>query len=314
MIGYIFRRVLQSCVVVFGVSLIVFIIIHLLPGGIARAVLGLQAPRAEVEQFLQVNGYNRPLWEQFFIYWGHIFHGNFGFSYQQDEPVSTLLKQDVPKTAVLVGFAFVLAFIIGVPVGLFQAARRNHPVDHVFTTLAFVGYSMPVFWVGILLILVLAVNSRVFPAEAPQGTTVGAILSQPSGLVLPIVTLTVVITAGWSRFARSAAVENLAQDFVRTAAAKGASPLRIMMRHVLMNSLLPLITLIGLSLPAILSGSIIVESVFNYPGMGLLFWNAALTRDYPVLLGVTLVVGIATVLGSLLADILYAFADPRVRY
>jgi peptide/nickel transport system permease protein len=123
-----------------------------------------------------------------------------------------------------------------------------------------------------------------------------------------------VITAGWSRFARSAAVENLAQDFVRTAAAKGASPLRIMMRHVLMNSLLPLITLIGLSLPAILSGSIIVESVFNYPGMGLLFWNAALTRDYPVLLGVTLVVGIATVLGSLLADILYAFADPRVRY
>ncbi|MHB1638383.1 MAG: ABC transporter permease [Candidatus Dormibacteria bacterium] len=308
------RRVLQACVVVVGVSVIVFTVIHMLPGGPARAVLGLQATPLEVRQFMVANGYNQPLWVQFVLYWKHLLGGNLGFSYQQDLPVATLLSQDLPKTALLVGLAFAVAIVVGIPVGILQAVRRNRPLDHLFTSLVFVGYSMPVFWVGMLLIVLLAVNARLLPAEAPQGVNVGEVLAHPAGLVLPVMTLAIVITAGFSRFTRSSAVENLAQDYVRTARAKGVSGFRILLWHVLPNSLLPVITLIGLSLPAILSGSVIVETVFNYPGMGLLFWNAAVSRDYPVLLGVTLVLGVATVLGSLLADILYAVADPRVRY
>ena len=314
MLSYIIRRLLQSCVVLLGVSLIVFCNTHALPGGIARAVLGLQASPATVRAFIVDNGYNKPLWEQFLLYWGRLFEGNLGYSYQQNETVTALLAQDLPKTALLVGLAFVVAIVIGIPVGLYQAVRRNRAVDHLFTALAFVGYSMPVFWLGLLLILLFAVNTHLLPSEAPQGTTIGAIIADPSGLVLPVATLAVIIVAGFSRFTRSAVIENLAQDYVRTAAAKGVPRVRVVVRHVLRNSLLPLITLIGLSLPAVISGSVIVESVFNYPGMGLLFWNAATSKNYPVLLGVAIVVGIATVLGSLLADLLYAVADPRVVY
>lgn len=314
MLSYVVRRLLQSCVVVVGVSLIVFTIIHLVPGGIARAVLGLQATPAAIRQFNASNGYDRPLWEQFLLYWGHTLTGNLGYSYQQNATVGALLRQDLPKTGLLVGLSFVLAMLVGVPMGLYQAVRRNHPVDHLFTAFAFVGYSMPVFWLGLLLILALSVNSRLFPAEAPQGTTVGSIIADPRALVLPVLTLAVVILAGFSRFTRSAVIENLTQDYVRTANAKGVPHLRVVVRHVLRNSLLPLITLVGLSLPAIVSGAVIVEQVFNYPGMGLLFWNAAESKDYPVLLGTTLVIGIATVVGSLLADVLYAIADPRVVY
>ncbi len=314
MLGYIVRRLLQSCIVVVGVSVIVFIVIHLLPGGIARAVLGIQATPAAVRAFNAANGYDRPLWEQFFIWWGHLFQGNLGYSYQQNATVAALLGQDLPKTVLLVGLGFALALLVGIPLGLYQAVRRNHVDDHLMTALAFIAYSLPVFWLGLLVVLVFAVNTRLLPAEAPQGATVRAVLAHPLGLVLPVLTLAIVIVAAFSRFTRSSVLENLAQDYVRTASAKGASRFRIVTRHVLRNSLLPLITLIGLTLPAIVSGAVIVETVFNYPGMGLLFWNAAQSRDYPVLLGVTLVVGIATVLGSLLADLLYMVADPRIVY
>jgi len=313
-LGFVVRRIGQAVIVIAGVSLIVFVVSHMLPGGPARAVLGIQATPQAVRQFMVENGYNRPLWLQFVLYWDHILHGNFGFSYQQDLPVSTLLKQDLLKTGLLVGLAFVAAFIVGIPVGLWQATKRDHVVDHFFTSVFFVGYSMPVFWVGLLLIVVFSVNNRIFPAEAPQGVSVGAILSDPRGLVLPVLTLMIVVISPINRFMRSAAIETLAEDYIRTATAKGASRWATVFRHVLRNSILPVISLIGLSLPAILSGSLIVETVFNYPGMGLLFWTSAVSRDYPVLLGATLILSFATVLGSLLADLLYAIVDPRVKY
>lgn len=314
MLSYILRRLLQAGVVLLGVSVIIFIIIHLLPGGPARGVLGIHATPAAVRQFMTANGYNKPLWEQYLLYLDRLFHGNLGFSYQQNESVDALLAQDLPKTGILVGAGFVIALIVGVPLGLFQASRRHHPSDHALTAIMFTGYSMPVFWIGIVLIVVFAVKTHLLPPEAPQGQTVSAILSQPLALILPVATIAVVTAAAFSRFARSAAVENLEQDYVRTARSKGASDLRILLGHVTRNALLPIITLLGLTFPAVISGAIIVETVFNYPGMGLLFWNAALSHDYPVLLGVTLVVGAATVVGSLVADLLYLVADPRISY
>jgi peptide/nickel transport system permease protein len=314
MIPYIARRIVQAIFVVLGVTIIVFIILRLLPGGPARALLGPRATNQQVQEFIVANGYNKPVWIQYVTYLGHLIHGNLGFSYHYNQTVNSLLAQDLPKTAVLVGLSYLISIAVAIPLGILQAVRRNKPIDYGLTGLSFIGYSMPVFWLGILLILIFAVDLHWLPPEAPQGTTIGAILSQPSGLVLPVATLSIITIAQFSRFMRSSAIENLVQDYIRTARGNGLSSGSVLFRHLLRNSLLPIITLVGLSLPATLSGAVITESVFNYPGMGLLLWTAATVRDYPVMLGFTVVVGAATVVGSLLADILYAVADPRVRY
>ncbi len=313
MSGYIVRRLFQALLVLFGVSIIVFIIIHMLPGG-PRALLGPKSSPAVVHAFIVANGYNRPIYIQYWHYLDKLLHGNLGYSYHFNQTVNSLLAEDLPKTGVLVGLAVVLAILASIPLGIVQATRRNRPLDYALTGAAFVGYSMPTFWLGILLTLAFSVSLHWLPPEAPQGATVGAVLQQPSGLVLPVITLAVVSIAGYSRFMRSSTIENMIQDYTRTARSVGDSNSQVLFRHVLRNSLLPMITLIGLSLPAVVSGAIVTETIFNYTGMGLLFWNAATSHDYPVLMGTTLVVGTATVLGNLIADILYAVADPRIRY
>jgi peptide/nickel transport system permease protein len=315
MFGYVVRRLIQAVVVVIGVSLIVFLLIHLLPGGPARAALGARATKAEIRAFNVANGYNRSIPVQYGLYVWHLLHGNLGYSYHYNQSVLSLLETNLPKSALLVGLAYVLALVVGVPLGLYQAVRRNKLGDHAVTTVAFVAYAMPTFWAGMLLILAFAITLHVLPAEVPQNAaTVGAILSDPRALVLPVVTLALVNFSIFSRFMRSSAIENLVQDYIRTARAKGISSARVVFRHLLPNSVTPILTLIGLTLPIVLSGAIVVETVFNYPGMGYLLWTAALKQDYPVLMGFTLVIGVATVVGSLLADLLYAAVDPRVRY
>jgi peptide/nickel transport system permease protein len=312
MTRFLLRRIAQSVVVLLGVTLVVFLVSHLLPGG-PRSLLGLQANPVTVRQFYAANGYNRSLPVQFVLYVRRLVTGNLGFSYHYNEPVSTLLAQDLPKSALMVGLAYAVGLIVALPIGALQAVRHNKPVDYVLSGVSLVAYSMPTFWLGLLTILYFAVRLRWLPAEAPQGATVGAILTDPRGLVLPVLTLAAGTVAVFSRFMRASALEVLIQDYVRTARGKGMAEQRVLARHVLRNAILPTITLIGLSLPAVLSGAIVTESVFNYPGMGLLFWNAALSHDYPLLLGFTVVVAAATVAGSLLADVLYGFADPRLR-
>jgi peptide/nickel transport system permease protein len=314
MIPYIIRRIVQSVIVLIGVTIIVFIILQLLPGGPARALLGPRATALQVNEFIVQNGYNKPFWIQYGDYIGHLLQGHLGYSIHYNQTVNSLLAQDLPKSVLLVGLSYVVSVVIAIPLGILQAVRRNRPIDYTLTGASFIGYSMPVFWLGILLILIFAVYLHALPPEGPQGTTIQAVLAQPLGLVLPVATLSIVTVAQFSRFMRSAAIDNLVQDYIRTARANGLSTRAVLFRHVLRNSLIPIITLIGLSLPATISGAVITESVFNYPGMGLLLWTAATVRDYPVLLGFTVVVGAATVAGSLLADVLYAVADPRVRY
>jgi peptide/nickel transport system permease protein len=314
MTAYLVRRVLQGIAVIFGVTLIVFIILHALPGGPARGMLGPEATQQQVQQFIVANGYNKPLWVQYWHFIDQTVHGNLGYSYSQNATVGSLLEQDLPKTAVLVGLAYAVALIVAVPLGILQALRRNSAVDYVTTGATYIAYSMPTFWLGLLLIMGLAVSLRLLPAEGPQGATVAAVLQQPKAMILPVLTLALVNIAAFSSFMRSSAIENLVQDYIRTARAMGMRERTVLARHLLRNSLSPIITLIGLSLPVVISGAVLTESVFNYPGMGLLIWNAATAHDYPVLLGATLVLATVTVVGSLIADILYAVADPRVRY
>jgi peptide/nickel transport system permease protein len=313
MTGYTIRRVGQGIIVVIAVTFITFFEAHLLPGNPARAILGVKASSAQIAAFDRENGYDHPLIIQYFDYIGRLLHGNLGFSYQLNQSVAALLGERLPATVILVGLSVIVAFIVAIPLAILQAVRRNRLSDYALTGAALTFYSMPTFWLGLLFIDLLAVRAHIFPPAAPQGSAT-QILAHPNGLVLPVFTLALVSIASFSRYLRSSVLDNLAEDYVRTARAKGARERVVLFRHVFRNALAPLITLVGLSLPGILSGALITESVFNYPGMGLLFWNSALSQDYPVMLGVTIVVAVATVVGSLLADLLYAVADPRVRY
>jgi peptide/nickel transport system permease protein len=313
--GYLIRRIGQAIVVVIGVVLLTFLFTQIIPGGAARAALGQKATPPAIYRFNVENHYNVSVFQQFWIYlWNIVRHGDLGQSWRNNQSVRSLIESRLPKTLVLVGLSTILALIVAVPLGILQVIRRNKPVDYVLTAGSFIGYSMPAFLLGQLLILWLALDLGWFESSAPQANSVWGILADPRGWILPVFSLSAITIAGFSRYMRSSMMETLTEDYIRTARAKGAGPTRVLFRHALRNALIPIITLLGLSLPAIVGGAVITETVFNYPGMGLLTTNAATQNDVQLLVGTTLVAAVATVLGNLIADILYAVADPRVRY
>jgi peptide/nickel transport system permease protein len=311
--GYLLRRVVQSVAVVLVVTIIVFLLLHQLPGGPARAVLGNRATPQQLAEFNQQNGLDRPVPIQYLDYLRRWASGDFGFSYKLNESVGSLLRQRLPKTLILNALALLFTVAVAIPVGIYQAVRRNRIFDYTATGLSFIFYAAPTFFLGLILVLLFAQNLKLLPPEAPQSDGVLPIFADFRAMVLPIVTLALLSIAGFSRYMRSAVLDNLTQDYVRTARSKGCPPGRVLRAHVLRNALIPIATLIGLSLPAVFAGALVVESIFNFPGMGLLFWQAAQTSDYPVELGVVLVTAVATVVGNLLADVSYVLLDPRVR-
>jgi peptide/nickel transport system permease protein len=314
MLGYIIRRFMQSIVVILGVVLIVFLLSKLIPGGEAAAALGPRRTPAAVARFNLVHGFDLPIYDQFWRYiWGIVWHHNLGQSFKANEGVTELISQRLPKTLTLVGASTLVALVIAVPLGILQVVRRYKPIDYVLTSLSFLFYAMPAFFLGFLLILYFSFDSHLFPVSPPINSGAWTIFEDPRAFVLPVITLSALTIASFSRYMRSSMMDALAEDYIRTAKAKGASNNRILYGHALRNALIPILTLIGLSLPAIASGALITETVFNYPGMGLLTVSAAGNDDIPTVLGTTLVITIFTVAGSLLADILYAVADPRIR-
>lgn len=313
MIGYLVRRVLQAIAVTILVTIIVFVLLRILPGGPARAILGPRATTLQIQVFNHEQGFDRPAPMQYLIWLGHLLRGDLGFSFRLNQSVTALIAERLPKTLILTVLSTLVTIVVAVPLGVLQAVRRNSVVDHTLTGLAFVFYAAPPFFTGIVSILAFAVWLPLLPAQAPQGGFL-AVLGDPLGLVLPVATLALLQIALFSRYMRSSVLDNVTQDYVRTAEAKGATERRILYRHVLRNALIPIVTLMGITLPTLFSGALISESVFNYPGMGYLFWQSSQQQDYPVLLGFTLIVAVTTVLGSLIADIAYAVLDPRVRY
>jgi peptide/nickel transport system permease protein len=311
---YLVRRVGQAIAVVIGVMILTFILIHMEPGSVARSVGGIRATSDRIAIFNATYGLDQPLYKQFIDYVGQVAHGNLGTSYYLQQPVSSLFAQRLPRDLLLLGSSTVFALLISLPMGIYQAVRRGGIADFALGTVSFTLYCMPAFWFAVMLVALFAVQTHIFLPEAPSGTSIGSMLAQPRALVLPILTLTLIQVAGFSRYMRSAVIDTLAQDFLRVARAKGLPERLVLSRHVLRNSLLPIVTIVGLSLPGLVTGAIVVEEVFNYQGMGLLFFEAATHHDFPVLLGSTLIVGVATVVGNLLADIAYGILDPRVRY
>lgn len=307
------KRLVQAAVVIAIVSVIVFLLLQALPGGPARGILGQQATEAQIAAFNHEQGFDLPLVQQYFNYVGQWLQADLGRSFVMNTDVSSLIVQRLPKTLILALAAVGGALLVSIPLGMAQALRRNKAFDYVMTGLNFIVYSTPSFFLGLLLIMFFTQLLGWLPASAPQGDTVAKIISQPKEMILPVLTSGLAGVATFSRYMRSSTIDNLHEDYVRTARAKGTPMNKVISRHVLRNSLTPVVTMLGYYLPVMFGGALVVEQLFNYPGMGLLFWNAAQTSDFPVLLGCVLVISVATVIGSLLADITQFVLDPRAR-
>jgi peptide/nickel transport system permease protein len=313
MTSYLSKRSLQAVVVVLGVTVLTFGLEQLIPGDVARSVLGSRATPQAVAAFNHANGLDRSVAAQYWLFLDHLIHGNLGFSWKKNRSVDSIIAAELPRDIVLVGLATVIALAVAIPVGVIQAVKRNTIVDYAGTGISFVLYSMPPYVPGLLAVALFAVRLQLLPTEAPQGASALSLLAHPSGLALPVLTLALVTYAQFSRYMRSSVIDSLAQDYVRTARAKGLPGRIIMIRHLLRNSLIPVTTLVGLSVPQILTAGLIAEYLFNFQGVGLEYFNAATQDDFPVMVGITVLVGLATVIGSLLADLGYAALDPRVR-
>ncbi|MCM2392069.1 ABC transporter permease [Streptomyces albipurpureus] len=312
MTWYVVRRMAISFLVLLGISAAVFFLLHLVSENPGRVVLGQRASPEAVADFNRERGFDRPVVMQYFSYLGQLAQGDLGRSYKLNENVGELLRQNVGRSAMLSLAGLVLALLIAVPLGILQAVRRNSLIDRGATAASYVLYATPSFLLGLVLIAVFSQSLEFFPAEASQSRSPWVVFTDPRAMALPVITLAITSVAVFSQYQRSSALDQLGQDYIRVARAKGLPERLILTRHLLRNACLPLITLVGTLIPTILAGNLIVESLFNYPGLGLLFLNSLHREDYPVLLAYTLMGGVLTVIGNFIADIAVAAADRRI--
>jgi peptide/nickel transport system permease protein len=313
MAGYVLRRLAQAVVLLWIVSVITFALIHTAPGGPAM----LQNPdlgREQIARFRANLGLDDPLPVQYARWLRAAVRGDFGRSYNTVEPVLRLVGTRLPNTLLLTGAALGLAIVLAVPLGVLSATYRNTAIDRAIAGVSFMGISTPVFWFGIVLIVVFSVQLKVLPAGGMY--QIGAAYSvgdRLRHLAMPVFVLTIANLAEVTRYTRSAMIGALGEDYVRTAHAKGLPAATVLFRHALRNALIPVITIVGVYLPRAVSATAITETVFSWPGMGQLAVQSAATRDYPVVLGATLAVAVFAVGSSLLTDLAYGYVDPRIR-
>jgi peptide/nickel transport system permease protein len=311
--AYLLRRIGSSIVVLIGISIFMYLLLHAVFPSPARLALGLRANNAQVAAFNKANGFDRPVFDQYLTYINGLLHGNLGFSYAENQSVAALFQERLARSIYLSGISLLLAILIAIPLGVFQAVRRNTLGDNVATSAAFILYSMPVFFLGLILIQVFALSFPILGFEASQSTSIWTVIGDWHDMLLPILTLTLITVANFSRYMRSSSIDVLAQDYIKVARAKGLPERLVLARHMVRNASLPMVTLIGLFLPALLAGNLIVETLFNYQGLGLLFYESLGKEDYPVLLAYTLLGAVFVVLGNFVADIALTVADPRIR-
>jgi len=320
-IRYIARRLGQAVMIVAIVAVITFVLIHLAPGDPFSAVLDNPNVSESVRATLRAQyGLDRPLPEQFLRYAGALARGELGWSFSYERPVREVLATALPNTLLLMGVALVGSFALGILVALIQVARRGSFTDHALSGISLFFFSMPDFWLAILTLLaftywlpIFPVGGAVDPVMHEYLSWAGRVADRLRHLALPALTLTILASATVARFQRAALLDVLPADYIRTARLKGLTERQILRRHALRNALLPIISLIGLSFPALLTGAFFIEKIFAWPGMGFAVVSAIGTRDYPLVVGGVIIGSIMVALGSLLADLLYAWADPRLR-
>ncbi len=315
MFQYIVKRLLQAIPLLIGVSIIGFAMMHLAPGGpLAVYTLNPTITAQDIERIKQVFGLDQPLHIQY-IKWAYgIFTGNWGFTFFGGRPVLDVILERFPATLLLMGSGMSLAILIGMLIGILGAVRRYSIFDYLATTGAMVALSFPTFWFGLMTIFLFSLKLGWLPSGGMY--TLGGeedILDLLRHLILPTVVLALVLVAQWSRYSRSSFLEVIHQDYIRTAKSKGLSGGRILFRHAFPNAVAPLIALAGIQLPWLFSGALVTETIFGWPGMGRLFVDALTMKEYPVLMGMVMITAMFVIIGNLLADVINALIDPRIR-
>ena len=305
MITYIARRALAGIPTLWGVATVVFVMARLLPGDPARVIAGLLASPEDVERIRHQMGLDQPLGVQYLDFLGSLLHLNLGISAHTNAPVIEEIGSRLPYTIELAVIALAIAVTLGIFAGVVAAIRRNTLLDLLISGLSVFGVSMPVYWLGLMMIILFAIELHLFPAAGAD---------EPTSIVMPALTLALFSVGLIARMTRSSMLEVLGQDYVRTARAKGAPFRSVVFRHALRNALLPIMTVIGLQLGALLGGAVVTETVFAWPGVGRLLVDSIFFRDYPVVQGLVLMFGTTFVVINLLVDLLYAYVDPRIHY
>ena len=323
MLTYVVRRLLYGVLTFFGITIAVFVLVHSVPGDPISFYIGSHGmgslSHAALDEIRHEHHLDEPILAQYGWWLRGIVTLDFGTSFIDHRPVTQRIAEKLPNTFVLNLVAFLVAALIGVPIGLWSAARSGRPVERASAVAFFLLYSLPSFWVALLLMQLFSVRFHFLPLFGMTSddylnlSTTSKLADRARHLILPVVTLAYAQLAIFARFSKSALTEVIRQDFITTARAKGATTTAVLWHHALRNALIPLITLLGLTLPYLVSGSVIVEQIFQWDGIGRLYFDAIMTRDYPTVLGLSVATAVATLIASLLADVLYAAADPRIR-
>jgi peptide/nickel transport system permease protein len=323
MTTYAIRRVIQTVPILFIISVLLFIMVRSAPGGpLTAARRNPNISKEQIEAIEEKLGLNDPLPVQYGRWLGDMFKGDMGESIKFRRPVSEMINERIPNTLLLVGVSFLVTLLITIPIGIWSARKPYSPFDYIVTTVTFIGQSIPVYWLGLGLIVIFYVTLKnpisgepFFPVGGmnTRGKE-GELLDTLWHLALPVTALSMGWVAWYSRFLRSSMLDVLHEDYIRTARAKGMKEQMVHYKHALQNAILPLVTLVALDLPSLFAGALFVETIFSWPGMGRLFWDAAKGRDYPVLLGVVMITATLIIVCNILADLAYGWLDPRVKY
>lgn len=322
MLSYVIRRLLLVIPMLLGISLITLLIMHLSPGDPASVRYGLnpEVAGSARAQFRELYGLDKPVLIQYIMWLKRIAILDFGKSFIDDRAVIAKIGDRLPATLLLGLVAILLIYLVSIPIGISSAVKANSPYDRIMTLAVFVGYATPTFWFALLLIMFFGVHLEWFPISGMRPwyvdyyTFLGSLKDLAWRLVLPVMATSLVSLAGISRYMRSSMLETLRQDYIRTARAKGLKESRVIYRHALKNALLPIVTIASMILPSLIGGSFIIETIFAWPGMGRLGYEAIMNYDLPTVMGVGIISVFLTLLGLILADVMYAVVDPRIRF
>lgn len=322
MLRYLRRRLAQMFIILIGISLVSFFIMHLAPGSPIDLLVERNAPHAEKERIAKIYGLDKPVYVQYFKWVGQMLKGDFGRSFQSGEPVLQIILDRLPYTLYLNLVVMFILYLLAIPIGIISALKQYSWVDHAVTLFAFIGQSMPAFWLAMLLIYFVAIpvpwlrisGVATYGINIKNSPFFIVVLDRMRYLLLPAIVIIFTNIAGLARYMRSSMLEVIRQDYVRTARAKGLSERTVNYKHALRNALLPIVTLVGFELPILFSGSFILEVIFSWPGLGLAAMRAITQRDYMVIMAFNTIGATLTVVGTFLADILYVAVDPRIRY
>ncbi|GJM43306.1 MAG: peptide ABC transporter permease [Gemmatimonadota bacterium] len=320
MTRYILRRILVSIPLIWALATLTFFIIRLAPGDPLAIYYNPEIDPAVMETIRVRLGLDQPLHIQYVRWLGSLVQGELGMSFSHHRPVVDILRETIPNTLILTAFSLLLILVVGVVVGVISAVRQYSWVDHVSTLGALFIYSMPGFWLGLMLIILFSLQLGWLPASQMQAVDaeymsgVGRLWDRILHLIMPVFVLGIASAAGVARYMRGSLLEVIRQDYIRTARAKGLGEGTVIFKHALGNALIPIITLLGLYLPFLLSGAVVTETIFAWPGMGRVTIGAIFARDYPIVMATNLIAGIMVVGGNLVADVLYGIVDPRIRY